>query len=72
MSKMDFLKDRYVERHYVQKSFRGKHIDFMLLKFDLSSDKIHQSGKFMQFQYIDHSYLEITFSFLAILTTTLT
>ena len=41
-------------------------------KFHLNNVKIYQSGKFMQFQYIDNSYLQSMFSFLAILITTLT
>ena len=42
------------------------------LKFHRNNVKIYQSGKFMFFQYIDHSHLGITFSFFAILITTLT
>ena len=58
------------KRHYAEKSFRGKRI-FLQLKCHLNSVKIDASGKFMQFQYINHSCLEITFSFIAILFTTL-
>ena len=41
------------------------------LKFRLNSVTIDESGTFMQLQYIDHSDLEITLSFIALLFTTL-
>ena len=44
---------------------------FTQLKFHLNSVKIYQSGKIMQLQYIDHSYLGSKFSFLSILIITL-
>ena len=55
------LKNIFVENTHI----------FTQLKFHLNYVKIDKSGKFMQFLYIAHSYLGITFSFLATLITAL-